>query len=162
MLAPAPVLSTPSHAIAAIDDAVRAVCRDLLDTMRATTHSVGVAAPQIGAPLRIFCVDVTNHPKTRACHGELVIVNPRLVVAQGSIRAREGCMSVPDLTGDVIRSEEVVVKGLTPDGEEIEIMTDAFEARAVQHEMDHLDGRLFVDRVASARHLHARKVYRPG
>lgn len=143
-----------------IDDTVRAICRDLLDTMRQTTHSVGVAAPQIGVALRIFCVDVTGHPKTRTCHGELVIVNPRLVVAHGSVRAREGCMSVPDLTGDVIRSEEVVVEGLTPDGEEFEVRTDAFEARAVQHELDHLDGHLFVDRVASARHLHARRVYR--
>ncbi|MCC7075834.1 MAG: peptide deformylase [Acidimicrobiia bacterium] len=161
VLAPAPVLSAPAAAIEVVDDHVRSVCSDLLDTMRATAHSVGVAAPQIGVPLRICCVDVTGHPKTRTCHGELVIVNPRLVVSAGTARGREGCMSVPDLTGDVTRAEQITVAGLTPAGTEIEIHTDDFEARALQHELDHLDGLLFVDRVASARHLHTRRVYRP-
>lgn len=157
---PDPVLSTPASLVDRIDDAARAVAQDLLDTMRASPHSVGVAAPQIGVLLRVFCVDVTGHRKARSCHGEIVLFNPEVVVAAGPVVGREGCMSVPDLTGDVVRATTLVVRGLTLDGSERVLEADAFEARALQHEIDHLDGHIFLDRVVSHDQLFRRKVYR--
>jgi peptide deformylase len=160
VLVPDPVLRTPARPVGSVDDQVRSVCADLIATMRATGHSVGVAAPQIGVSLRIFCIDVTDHPKSSTCHGELVLADPEVLAATGTETAREGCMSVPDLTGDVPRASRIVVRGLTPAGHVRVIETDAFEARAVLHEIDHLDGKVFLDRVCSARHVYRRKVYR--
>ena len=89
-----------------------------------------------------------------------MLVNPVVTEASRQDRAREGCLSVPDLTGDVRRASRLVVTGSIPgSGESVTLSTDAFEARAVQHEIDHLDGLLFLDRVAGAHALHARKVY---
>lgn len=157
---PERVLKTPARAVAEIDDAVRQVCEDLLDTMRSSPHSVGVAAPQIGVDLRIFCVDVTGHRKARSCHGEFVLINPEVVFAHGVDIGREGCMSVPDLTGDVARHTSLIVRGLAPDGHERVLECDAFEARAVQHELDHLEGLVFLDKVVAAERVFPRKVYR--
>jgi peptide deformylase len=143
-----------------IDDAASALAVDLLDTMRVSPACVGLAATQIGVALRAVAVDVSGHRKARSCHGEFVLFDPELVDASGSALAREGCMSVPSLTGDVIRHETVVVRGVSPDGEERVIAADAFEARAIQHELDHLDGLLFLDRVSSSDSVFRRKVYR--
>lgn len=162
---PAAVLAVPSAAVGGapgepVAPEVAEVCRDLVDTMRGSAHSVGVAAPQIGIGLRIFCVDVTGHRKARSCHGEVVLVDPEVVATEGRDIGREGCMSVPDLTGDVARATRVVVRGRTPDGALIVLDCDAFEARAVQHELDHLDGALFLDRLVSRDRIFPRKVYR--
>jgi peptide deformylase len=128
--------------------------------MRGSEHSVGVAAPQIGVPLRAFCVDITGHRKARSCHGEVVLFDPVVVARSGADLGREGCMSVPDLTGDVPRATELVVRGLGLDGEEHTYEVDAFEARAFQHELDHLDGLLFLDRVVARDRIFQRRVYR--
>jgi peptide deformylase len=132
-----------------IDDAARALATDLVDTMRASPACVGLAATQLGVGLRAFAVDVSGHKKARSCHGELVLFDPEVLLAHGPVMAREGCMSVPDLTGDVARATSVVVRGLTVDGAERVVEADAFEARALLHELDHLDGLLFLDRVSS-------------
>ena len=98
---------------------------------------------------------LTDHPKTRTSHGVFVLCNPTVVVATRNEKAREGCMSVPDFTGDVKRATRMTVTGQLPvTGESVEISTDAFEARALQHEIDHLDGLLFLDRVTDARAVH--------
>lgn len=157
---PERVLKTPADTVGEIDDHVRAVCQDLLDTMRSSPHSVGVAAPQIGVGLRIFCVDVTGHKKARSCHGEIILINPEVLLAHGVEIGREGCMSVPDLTGDVARHTRLLVRGLTPEGTERVLQCDAFEARAVQHELDHLAGHVFLDKVVAAERVFPRKVYR--
>ena len=121
---------------------------------------MGLAAQQVGRPLRVFSVDVTGHPKTRTCHGAFVLCNAEVVAASRRERGREGCMSVPDLTGDVKRGRRVLVRGQLPvSGEQVVVDTDAFEAVAVQHEVDHTDGLLFLDRVAGAHALHARQRY---
>jgi len=122
---------------------------DLVETMRASPACVGLAAPQIGANQRVIVVDVTSHPKTRTCHGLVCLIDPVIVDTSGRNVGREGCMSVPDLTARVARAERVVVRGVDQDGAERVIATDAFEARALQHEIDHLDGLLILDRVAS-------------
>ena len=157
---PAPVLARPADPVGEVDDAARRVAHDLLDTMRASAHSVGIAAPQIGVSLRAFCLDVTGHRKARSCHGEVVLFDPVIVERAGHDVAREGCMSVPHLTGDVARATGLVVRGLGLGGEPVELECDAFEARAVQHEVDHLDGLLFLDRVSADDRVFRRRVYR--
>jgi len=157
---PDPVLSGVCAPIGELDDHARQLGRDLLDTMRGSAHSVGVAAPQIGVARRAFCVDITGHPKAQSCHGEVVLFDPVVVSSEGSDVGREGCMSVPDLTGDVRRATELVVRGIDLDGEERTLHVDAFEARAVQHELDHLDGLLFLDRVVARDRIFRRRVYR--
>jgi peptide deformylase len=139
-----------------------ALARDLVDTMRASPACVGLAAPQIGVGLRAFCLDVSGHKKARSCSGLVVLINPEIVVMDGAEVVREGCMSLPDLTGNVRRATEITVRGLTPDGAEQTYEADAFEARAFQHEIDHLDGLLFLDRVSSlTADLFPRKRYAP-
>jgi peptide deformylase len=122
---------------------------DLVETMRASPACVGLAAPQIGISQRAIVVDVAGHPKTTACNGLITMLNPMVVEASGREKGREGCMSVPDLTADVARFTELVVRGVSRDGSEIVVATEGFEARALQHEIDHLDGLLILDRVAS-------------
>ena len=157
---PEPVLKQPAVEVQRIDEAARALAADLVDTMRASPACVGLAAPQIGVGLRAFAVDVTGHKKARSCHGEVVLFNPEVLLAHGPVTAREGCMSVPDLTGDVARATTLVVRGLTPDGTEQVLRVDAFEARAFLHELDHLDGLLFLDRVVAGSAVFPRRVYR--
>lgn len=157
---PDPILSQPARALGRIDDEARRLAADLVDTMRSSPACVGLAAPQIGVPLRAFVVDVTGHRKARSCHGTVVMIDPELVSYEGAELAREGCMSVPDLTGDVARPTRVVVRGLAPDGSEVVVDADAFEARAFLHELDHLDGRLFLDRVPGPAAVFQRRVYR--
>jgi len=160
VVAPAPVLGTPGKSVDPTDPAVVALAADLVDTMRVSPGCVGLAAPQVGVPSQVFVVDVAGHPKTRTCHGLIVVCNARLAEATRWERGREGCMSVPDLTGDVKRATRVVVTGQEPGtGVEVELTTDAFEARALQHELDHCAGLLFLDRVAGAHAVYARKVY---
>lgn len=160
VLAPDAVLSTAGPDLDPTDPLTAQLCADLIATMRVSPGCVGLAAPQIGVAGQAFCVDVSGHPKTRGCHGLVVLVNARVTGASRNVKAREGCMSVPDLTGDVKRASRLVVTGQLPvSGEQVEISTDEFEARALQHEIDHCAGYLFVDRVAGAHALHARKVY---
>jgi peptide deformylase len=146
---PEAVLKQVAQPVAGIGPAERALADDLLETMAVSPACVGIAAPQIGASVRAFSVDVTGHKKADSCHGPFVLFNPVLLVARHPVVGREGCMSVPDLTGDVARATEVVVQGLDPDGRVRVVEANAFEARALLHELDHLDGLLFLDRVAS-------------
>lgn len=120
------------------------VAADLLETMRDFGHCVGIAAPQLGELVRVAVVDVSEHPKAETSNGELVLVNPRVVAAEGSEIAREGCLSIPDLTANVQRATSIRVEHA---GGNIE--SEGFEARCILHEIDHLDGVLFLDRVAS-------------
>lgn len=157
---PDAVLKQKARAVGRVDEVARALARDLVDTMRASPACVGLAAPQIGASVRAFVVDVTGHRKARSCHGEVVLFDPEVMLAHGPVVAREGCMSVPELTGDVSRATRIVVRGLSAEGTERVLDVDAFEARAFLHEIDHLDGLLFLDRVTAADGVFARKVYR--
>jgi len=157
---PAAVLSRPCSPVDPADPDVVQLAADLIATMRVSPGCVGLAAPQVGVGWRVFCVDVSAHPKARTTHGEIALVNPVLVEASRNEKAREGCMSVPDLTGDVKRATRVTVVGYAPgSGRQLTVSTDAFEARALQHELDHVDGKLFLDRVAGAHAIYARKVY---
>jgi len=158
--APAEVLSLPGAVVDPSDPATLQLAADLLATMAVSPGCVGLAANQLGEALRVFALDVTERPKTRTCHGRIVVCNPVIESASRRQRGREGCMSVPDWTGDVKRATRLIVTGQEPvTGAPIRLVTDAFEAVALQHEIDHLDGLLFLDRLADARAVHPRQVY---
>ncbi len=158
--APAPVLAARGAEVDPTDPEVVRLAADLIATMRVSPGCVGLAAPQVGIGARVFCVDVSAHPKTRGHHGTFALCNAEVVESSRNEKAREGCMSVPDLTGDVKRAARVLVRGRLPGtGEHVDVPAVAFEARALQHEIDHCDGLLFLDRVAGAHAVHARKTY---
>ncbi|MGH2749017.1 MAG: peptide deformylase [Actinomycetota bacterium] len=156
---PEPVLKLQAEEMG--EDRDEALIEALVDTMTASPACVGLAAPQIGVSRRVMVVDVSGHPKATTCHGLVVMIDPVIVEMSGRDVGREGCMSVPDLTANVARATRVVVSGRTPDGDERIIATEGFEARAIQHEIDHLDGLLILDRVASlTSDVFRRKTYR--
>lgn len=157
---PDPILKGAARAAGEITDALRALADDLVQTMREGPATVGLAAPQIGQPVRAFALDVRGHRKAETSHGLVVLFDPELVEAHDADVMREGCLSVPDLTADVRRAVRCVVRGLDRDGRERVYRMEGFEARALQHELDHLDGTLILDRVTSASDLFPRKVYR--
>ena len=147
---PHPVLKKMCNRVERIDDAIINLVNDLLDTMRAGPGSVGVAAPQIGVTLRVCVVDVSASRQGKDNnHGQLCMINPEIIAREGSAIMREGCMSVPDYTGDVERATSITVRFSEVDGRSHEIVVTGFEAVAIQHEMDHLDGILFLDRIVS-------------
>jgi peptide deformylase len=154
------VLSASGLQVDPSDPVIIQLCADLVATMRISPGCVGLAAPQVGVAAQVFCVDVSGHPKARTSHGLIVLANAEIVEASRNEKGREGCMSVPDLTGDVRRAAKITVVGQLPlSGERVLITTDAFEARALQHEIDHCNGMLFLDRVTGAHAVYPRKVY---
>ena len=157
---PHPALTSVAEPVGELDDAARVLAQDLVDTMRSSPACVGLAAPQIGVSRRAFAVDVTGHRKALSCHGTFVLFDPEILGGSDPQPAREGCMSVPDLTGDVVRLASLTVVGTSPQGERVVLEVDGFEARAVQHELDHLNGLVFLDRVSGPHGVFPRKVYR--
>jgi len=149
-----------SEPVQQFDAVLQAHIDDLEDTRRAGPGAVGIAAPQVGWFERVLIVDVSGRKKTRN-HGHLVLVNPEITEWDGFAMGREGCLSVPDYTGNVVRAERIRLEALDRHGEPLSFDMDGFEARAIQHEMDHLDGLLFLDRLVSRRQdLFQRKVYK--
>ena len=141
------------------DAALRDFINDLEQTMRAGPGGVGIAAPQVGCLQRIVVVDVSSKPKI-AHHGRLILINPEIIQRDGSVTGREGCMSVPDFTGNVLRAHHVKLRAYDEHGAAMELECEGYEARAIQHELDHLDGVLFLDRLVSRRtDLFPRKKY---
>jgi peptide deformylase len=157
LIYPDPRLKECAPASDPTDGAVRAVARDLVDTMRAHERCVGLAAPQIGQALRIIAVDVSGHPRADAYHGLLVLINPEITSSAGAEVGREGCLSLPQITANVRRGFRVRFRGTSIDGSALESVTSGFEARAIQHEIDHLDGVLILDRVASPSEIFPRR-----
>jgi peptide deformylase len=155
---PDPILKKSSLEVNAIDEEVDTSIIDLVDTLRASP-GVGLAAPQLGILKRIIVVDVT--PRSSGM-GLIVLVNPVIVSTKGMKIVREGCLSVPEYTANIRRAEEVTVRGLDRQGKEIQIGSSGFEAVCLQHEIDHLDGILFIDRIDSVKSLFRRKVKEEG
>ena len=133
-----PVLRTPAAEVTDFDKELRRLVEDLTDTMRDAPGS-GLAAPQIGVGLRVF----TWHVEGRLGH----LVNPRLTLSEETQDGPEGCLSIPDLTFDCRRARSVVATGFDMYGEPVTVEGSDLLARAIQHETDHLDGILFVDRL---------------
>lgn len=131
-----PVLRTETTLVAEITDDLRRLVDDMFDTMRAA-QGIGLAAPQVGRLERIAVVDVDKDP--------IVLINPEIIVESGTERAEEGCLSIPDIYGDVTRSAQVTVRAMDLDGKVFEREATDLLARAFQHEIDHLHGKLFID-----------------
>lgn len=154
-------LKTVSNKVIAFDDAFQKLVDDLEETRLAGPGAVGIAAPQIAKFQRVVIVDVSKMRKPVANHGHMVLVNPEITEWEAYDIGREGCLSVPDFTGDVIRAKNIHLKALDRHGNDFECDMEGFEARAVQHELDHLDGLLFLDRVVSRNtDIFKRKVYK--
>lgn len=160
VVAPDPMLRRPAALVDPLDPAVIQLAADLMATMLVSPGCVGLAAPQVGVNVQVFVVDASRHPKTVTTHGPFALCNATAVQATRWRVGREGCLSLPHLTGDVRRASRLVVNGFPPGSDTpVQLTTDAFESRVVQHELDHCAGFLFSDRVASAEALFSRKVY---
>lgn len=130
------------------DLALPGILTDLKDTLLASPGCVGIAAPQIGVLKRIVLIDASRGKRPSDNHGFLILINPVIVSTTGKVTAREGCLSVPDLTANVTRARFLSVNFQNASGHSLKLESQDFEARIIQHETDHLDGILFLDRVS--------------
>jgi peptide deformylase len=152
---PAPELKEPARAVQNIDADIDRLVTDMVETMYAAP-GVGLAATQVGVPERVIVLDIDQEGPEKHL---IKVINPILVNAEGSITWEEGCLSVVDYTAEVTRARHVLVRGWTPDEKEIEIEATDLLAVALQHEIDHLEGKLFIDRISRLkRDLYRRRV----
>ncbi|HEX8044083.1 peptide deformylase [Candidatus Deferrimicrobium sp.] len=143
---PDPFLARKAVPVAAVNDRIRALIRDMFETMYGA-EGIGLAAPQVGVGKRVVVLDVSPVDETIP---PIAVVNPEIVSRNGSSVAVEGCLSVPGVQGEVCRAETVEVRGLDEQGNPLRIQAVGILARALQHEIDHLDGILFIDRLSSS------------
>ncbi|HUT15296.1 MAG TPA: peptide deformylase [Anaerolineae bacterium] len=157
VLAGDPVLRGKSKKVRSFGPSVQALVQDMLDSMRAA-NGLGLAAPQVGVPLRVIVIEMLpemdqegNEIRPAQLH---VYCNPEIVKARGEEEGQEGCLSVPGYEGEIQRAAIVTVKGRDSRGRKIRTKAEGLLARAFQHEIDHLNGILFIDRVESPEKLH--------
>ena len=149
------ILHDRAQPVSTITPEVERLIDDMIETMYAAP-GIGLAAPQVGVPLRIFVVDISVGRDPKAL---LTVINPEFVEREGTQLEEEGCLSVPGFNATVVRPTKAVVKGLDRSGQEQRYEASGLLARAFQHEMDHLDGTLFVDRLRGLkRDLIVRKI----
>ncbi|MCB2227240.1 MAG: peptide deformylase [Desulfarculaceae bacterium] len=141
---PDPCLSRACRQVEVVDDDLRQLAADMLETMY-DAPGVGLAAPQVGSDLRMVVIDCSSREEDPQ---PMVLVNPRIVEAEGALVFEEGCLSVPEFTADVTRYERVVVEALDGEGRPVRVEGDGLMAVCLQHELDHLEGRLFIDRIS--------------
>lgn len=140
-----------SESVEDIDKEILSFIEELEQMRLAGPGAVGIAAPQVNMFKRVVIVDVSKMRKPVDNHGHMIMINPEITSWEGMEMGREGCLSVPDFTGNVIRAEKIKLHYTDETGKSHEIESTGFEARAIQHEMDHLDGLLFLDRLVSRR-----------
>ena len=144
---PDPVLKQKAKRVRTIDGSIRKLINDMLETMHSTPGRVGLAAPQIGVSLRVIVIGIPEQE-------EIVLINPEIVRKTGERLIDEGCLSVPGYFGQIERAESVAVKGRNQNGKEIRIKADGLLAQALEHEIDHLNGTLYLDHLESKDKLH--------
>ena len=156
-----PILRAKGKHIEKIDNRIRELAQNMIETMHAA-NGVGLAAPQVGESRQLTVLDVSqveDRPSTMKLNGEntdpqsampLVLINPEINLGSETEMGTEGCLSFPEITGEIERAKSVTVRAQNLDGEAIEIEATGFLARAIQHEVDHLNGILFIDRMSSA------------
>ena len=142
---PDPMLKMKADEVKNIDAAVQSFVQDMADTLRASP-GIGLAAPQLGRLLRIIALDLSRKEKNRSLE---ILLNPVIVLREGRKIVREGCLSLPAYTANVERAEKVAIRAMDADGNEIEREASGLESIVLQHEIDHLDGIFFMDRVRS-------------
>lgn len=140
---PSEVLKKKALPVEEIDDGMRRLIDDMIETMYAAP-GIGLAAPQVGVSRRLMVIDLSS-----GTDGEqlVVLANPEIVEAEGEVESEEGCLSLPGLSLKVCRSERIVVRGIDRDGQAVEVRGEEMLAKALQHEIDHLDGTLLLDRI---------------
>jgi peptide deformylase len=141
---PDPILQVRAAEVEKIDERIVCLAGEMAETMYAAP-GVGLAAPQIGVSERVICLDVKSPEEAKEL---ITLINPVIIKAEGKIIEEEGCLSVPDIRENVIRAERVLVRGFDLKEKEREIEAEGLLARALQHEIDHLDGVLFIDRIS--------------
>jgi peptide deformylase len=157
VLYPDPLLTTPGQSVARVDDDVRQLLDDMTETMYAA-KGIGLAAQQVGDKRRVCVVDVRDED---GAPGQLLqLVNPRIVERRGTLKWDEGCLSFPELTEWIERSEHVVVEALDRQGQPQRLEADGLLAVCLQHEIDHLDGVLFIHRMSRLKRMMALKRYK--
>jgi len=156
-----PILRAKGKRIERVDERVRSLAANMLETVHAA-NGVGLAAQQVGEALQLTIIDVArteDRPSTMKLNGvdvdprtsmPLILLNPRLSLGGATILGSEGCLSFPEITGEIMRAESVVASADSIEGEPITIEATGLLARALQHEVDHLNGILFIDRMSSA------------
>jgi peptide deformylase len=144
---PEAVLRTKAARIESIDASIRQLIDDMIETMHAAP-GVGLAANQVGIPIQLAVIDVADREEGRAKRPIVVLINPEIVFQEGSVVADEGCLSIPDLTEKVKRAAKVKVRAQDREGKHFEMDADGLMAKALQHEIDHLNGILFIDRLS--------------
>ncbi|MBX9572523.1 MAG: peptide deformylase [Candidatus Obscuribacterales bacterium] len=149
LLYPDPLLKQVSAEVVDFGEALQTVVKDLEDTLDDSPFCVGIAAPQIAYLSRVLLIDVSRSRKPVPNAGRLALINPVITSSTGEILGREGCLSLPHLTANVTRAQSIVLTYFDPDGNKKELSSSDFEARVILHELDHLDGLLFLDRVSS-------------
>ena len=140
-LFPDPVLRQKAKRVRTIDGSIKKLIEDMRETMHAT-GGVGLAATQIGVPLRVIVIGMPEEE-------DIALINPEVVWRKGERLVSEGCLSVPGYFGEIKRAESVTVKGLDPNGKEIRIKANELLAEALEHEIDHLNGVLYIDHLES-------------
>lgn len=153
---PDEVLKRKALPVERIDDSLQSLIDDMIETMYAAP-GVGLAAPQVGVSKRLIVIDVSTREEKSPL---IVLVNPQIIEADGFVEFEEGCLSVPEYIALITRAERTVVKGLDRKGAPVEIEGTGLLARALQHEIDHLDGVLFIDRMSSIKREFFKKRYR--
>jgi peptide deformylase len=144
-----PLLRKRAKEIKKITPEINALCQDMLETMRAAP-GVGLAANQVGVLQRVIVVEVPEEEEEEPLRGKsFCLINPSISKASGSLIANEGCLSVPGYQGEVERYERILVKGLAENGKTVKINAKGFLARVLQHEIDHLDGVLYIDKLTA-------------
>jgi peptide deformylase len=143
---PDPFLARVAVPVGAVDGRIRVLIRDMFETMYAS-EGIGLAAPQVGVGKRVVVLDVSPVDETIS---PVAVVNPEIVSRNGSAIGVEGCLSVPGVQGEVCRAETVEVRGMDEQGNPLRIRAGGILSRALQHEIDHLDGILFIDRLSSS------------
>jgi peptide deformylase len=147
-LFPDKILRSPAREVKSLTHFHKQLIQDLIETMHAHPGGIGIAAPQVGQPWQIAIVDVSRKDRTRQ---RLVLINPEIMESMDPLEGREGCMSLPDYTANVRRMKRVRVRWRDRDFSWRELRTEGVEAICIQHEIDHLNGLLFIDRVSSLR-----------
>ena len=143
---PDPVLRKKTAAVGAIDDNLCRLIDDMVETMHAAP-GVGLAANQVGVPLQVAVIDIGDHEEGKK-HPLVVLINPEVLALEGTVVAEEGCLSVPDFSDKVKRAARIKVRAKDRAGKTFELEADGLMAKALQHEIDHLNGILFIDRLS--------------
>ncbi len=154
---PDPVLTTPTQEVDVVDREIEKLVKDMFETMY-DAEGVGLAANQIGVPIKVMVMDTT--PKEDAPDLKLVLINPTIVHTEGKIKYKEGCLSFPGLSVEVERAKRIKVKALNEHGEPVELELEGFPAIVFQHELDHLQGITFIDRLKGWRRRLALEKYK--